>query len=82
MYMYVLCKGYAHWCIHFIQYWYGVLHILYMYTVYLMIYVLLSIMQGVCVANIMALVELMTPDHYRSLRHSFDLKEDLEVSKV
>ncbi len=30
----------------------------------------------------MSLVELMTIDHYRSLRNTFELKEDLEVSST
>lgn len=35
---------------------------------------------GLCVSNIMGLFELMTPEHYRWLRSTFELKEELEVS--
>lgn len=34
---------------------------------------------GICVSAVMGLVELMTVDHYRWLRSSFEVKEDLEV---
>jgi hypothetical protein len=33
---------------------------------------------GICVSAIMGLVELMNVDHYRSLRNTFEIKEDLE----
>ena len=34
---------------------------------------------GLCVSCVMGFIELMTPDHYRKLRATFDVKEDLEV---
>ena len=36
--------------------------------------------QGHCVANMLALLELMTPRHYQVLRASFETAADLEVS--
>ncbi|XP_019859385.1 PREDICTED: dedicator of cytokinesis protein 1 isoform X1 [Amphimedon queenslandica] len=33
---------------------------------------------GLCVSCVMGFIELMTPDHYRKLRATFDIKEDLE----
>ena len=37
------------------------------------------ILQRLCVSIIMSFTELMTPDHYRWLRSTFDVKEELEV---
>lgn len=35
--------------------------------------------QGLCVSNLLAMTELITPEHYRTHRASYELKEDLEV---
>ena len=37
---------------------------------------------GICVSAIMGLVEIMTTDHYRWLKSSFEVKEDLEVMQI
>ena len=41
-----------------------------------------SSLQGHCVANMLALLELMSPRHYQVLRASFNTAADLEVSPL
>ena len=46
---------------------------------FFLLLLLLLYLKGVCVANLMALTELMTPKHLTRLIGEFELKEDREV---
>ena len=60
--------------------------ILHVYILHMCIFPSLSIIsmcsQGHCVANMLALLELMSPVHYQVLRASFGTAADLEVSYI
>ena len=49
------------------------------YSFLMLPFLLFWLVQGLCVSNLLALTEMITPDLYRAHRTSFDVKEDLEV---